>query len=113
MEWIRKCGDNSAIKKTACGLWLKWVIKNLRSPIASQFIVSGFDEPGRVRYINSSWNVKFAERVVSEEHRYSSRAMTSCSFAMPVCLDCGRKGFITVKSDINIVLMVICGKAAL
>jgi len=36
------------IKKPVWGRWLKWVIKNLWSPIASQFIVSVFDNAGLV-----------------------------------------------------------------
>jgi hypothetical protein len=58
------------------------------------------------------WNVRFAERIASKERRYSSWAM-NYSYALRACLDCGRKGFLTVKSGKNIVLMVICGKAAL
>ena len=42
-EW-----ESLTIKKAAWGRWLKWVIKNLRSPIAGQFTVSGFDNAGLV-----------------------------------------------------------------
>ena len=43
-EW-----ESLTIKKAAWGRWLKWVIKNLRSPIASQFLLTGFDNAGLVR----------------------------------------------------------------
>ena len=56
--------------------------------------------------------MKFAERAVSEERRYSSRAM-SYSCALPAWFDYGREGLNTAKSGRDTVLMAIYGKAAL
>ena len=48
LGWLWWLAGDLRIKKPVWGRWLKWVIKNLWSPIASQFIVSVFDNAGLV-----------------------------------------------------------------